>query len=117
MKISDSEMKIMEIIWKCGGEMTSSEIFRQLTGKWAPTTILTFLKRLTDKGFLTVRKSGKTGYYSAAVNESEYKRRQTEEFIKEIHNGSVKSLLASLCGGNVIDKDKADKLKKWFEEQ
>lgn len=116
MKISDSEMKLMKIIWEYGGEMTLVSLTEKLGGIWKPTTVSTFLKRLSDKGALNVRREGKTCYYSAAVTEEEYKQEQTEEFINEIHNGSVDSLLAALCGGAHPDKKKLDSLKKWFEE-
>lgn len=114
MRISDSEMELMQIIWAVGEEITSAELTERLGKLWKPTTIQTFLKRLTDKGILTVRKEGKTNLYAAAVTEDEYKREQTEEFLKEMHNGSFKSLLASLLGGKGADKNEVRELKEWF---
>lgn len=116
MKISGSEMELMKIIWQQKGEVTTAELTQRLGDVWKPTTISTFLKRLTDKGALKMRRDGKTGYYSAAITEEEYKEEQTKEFVDEIHNGSVDSLLAALCGGSRLDKKKIDSLKKWFEE-
>ena len=116
MKISDSEMKLMKILWAHAGEMTLVDLTEKLGDIWKTTTVSTFLKRLSDKGAVNVRRAGKTCYYSAAVTEDEYKQEQTKEFIKEIHNGSVDSLLAALCGGAHPDKEKLDSLKKWFEE-
>ena len=116
MKISDSEMELMRIIWKKEGEVTSSELADKLGVVWRPTTISTFLKRLSDKGVLNTRKEGKTGYYSAAITEEDYKREQTREFMEEIHSGSVGSLFAALCDSKELDKAKLDELKQWFEE-
>lgn len=116
MKISGSEMKLMKIIWESGGEVTSTELAERLSDVWKPTTILTFLKRLADKGVLNVRRKGKVSYYSAAITENEYKQAQTEEFINEIHDGSLNSLLSALCTGDKIDKNELDSIKKWFDE-
>lgn len=112
MKISDSEMKLMELIWKSESEVTSSYLTQQLGDMWKPTTVMTFLKRLSDKGFLNVKRSGKTSCYTAAISEDEYKAMQTAEFVKEIHHSSLNSLLASLCGGEHPDRKKIENLKK-----
>lgn len=115
-KISDSEMEIMKIIWENGGEVTSAELCGQLGGIWKPTTVLTFLKRLCDKGVLSARREGKANCYSALLSREEYKHRQTEEFVRQMHKGSVKSLLASLYDGEKPAKDDIEEIKKWFEE-
>ena len=115
MKISDSEMEIMELIWRKGDEVTSGEIIDSLKEQWKPTTVQTFLKRLTDKKALTVRKEGKTNFYTAAITEEDYKREQTEDFLKDMHKGSVKSLFASLMGGKSVDKEELTELREWFD--
>lgn len=116
MKISNSEMEIMNIIWKKGEEVTSAELTALLKDTWKPTTILTFLKRLCDKGVLEARKEGKTNFYRARITEDEYKSRTTEEFLREFHNGSVTSLLASLTKGKQPDSKELEEIKKWFDE-
>lgn len=116
MRISDSEMELMQIIWSVGEDVTSAELTERLGRVWKPTTIQTFLKRLTSKGILSVRKEGKTNFYTAAVTEDEYKREQTEEFLREMHNGSYKSLFASLLGGKTADKKEVEELKNWFKD-
>lgn len=109
-------MELMRIIWEKNGEITSGELIEKLGSVWKPTTISTFLKRLSDKDVLNVRRDGKTGYYSAAITEEEYKREQTKEFIEEIHSGSVDSLFAALCDSKDLSEDKLSELKQWFEE-
>lgn len=115
MRISDSEMEIMEIIWRKGGEVTSAEVTDSLKEQWKPTTVQTFLKRLSDKGVLEVRKEGKTNFYTAAISTEDYKREQTEDFLRDMHKGSVKSLLASLIGGRKVNKEELTEIKDWFE--
>ena len=109
-------MEIMNVIWDAGKAVTTADVSEKLTTSWKPTTILTFLKRLTDKGILKAEKSGKTNYYSAIVSREDYKKRQTEEFLNEIHSGSVTSFLAALYGDEKPDKGELEEIKKWFEE-
>ena len=116
MKISDSEMELMRIIWPREGEITSAELIERLKDTWKPTTVMTFLKRLCDKEILSVRKDGKINLYSAKVTEDEYKRSQTEEFLRDMHKGSVTSLLAALFKGKQPDSKEMSEIKKWFDE-
>ena len=116
MKISNSEMEIMNIIWRKGEEVTSAELIALLKDTWKPTTIMTFLKRLCDKGILDARKEGKTNFYNANITEDEYKRKTTENFLQEFHNGSVTSLLAALVKGKQPDSKELEEIKKWFNE-
>lgn len=116
MKISDSEMEIMNVIWSEDLELSCADIMQRLNTSWKQTTIQTFLKRLCDKGVLDVRKEGKTNFYSARISEDEYKREQTEEFLNETHKGSVKSLLTALFGAKEPDKKELEEIKEWFEE-
>lgn len=116
MKISNSEMEIMNIIWAKGEEITSAEIIGILKDTWKPTTIMTFLKRLCDKGILEARKEGKTNFYSANITEDEYKSKTTENFLQEFHNGSVTSLLAALVKGKQPNSKELEEIKQWFNE-
>lgn len=116
MKISNSEMEIMNIIWAKGEEVTSAELIDVLKDTWKPTTIMTFLKRLCDKGILVAIKKGKTNFYSASITEDEYKQNTTESFLQEFHNGSVTSLLTALVKGKQPDSEELEEIKKWFNE-
>ncbi len=116
MKISDSEMKIMKLIWRSENAVTASEVLQEAGEDWKITTALTFLKRLCDKGMLEVTKDGKTNLYRPLITEEEYKRRQSEKFLNDMYSGSVKSFLAALYGNSKPKKSDMDELRKWFEE-
>ena len=69
MKISDSEMKIMNLIWEENSPVTTAWLMERLrdTG-WKATTLLTFLSRLEEKGCLTMKKVGRQNFYEAAFS-------------------------------------------------
>ncbi len=116
MKISDSEMEIMKCIWNTEGESTALGIMEQLRNDWKQTTVLNFLKRLVGKGALSVRREGKTNYYTPLVTEQMYKKEQTKGFLSKIHSGSVRNFLAALYGEEKPDKEELDELKRWLDE-
>ena len=52
-RISDAEMELMQVIWNNENPLTSREVMELLpNNQWKPTTILTMLSRLMEKGFL-----------------------------------------------------------------
>lgn len=115
MMISKSEMEIMKIVWSENGPMTTAQILKSLNTTWKHTTVLTFLKRLTDKGVLKCERVGKTNCYYPLVSESEYKNEQTREFMSELHSGSVKNFLTALYSEKRPSKDEIEEIKEWFE--
>ncbi len=116
MKISESEMEIMKIIWDKGTAVTTADIFEKLATPKKQTTVLTFLKRLADKGVLHVRREGKTNFYTPIISEKTYKKQRTDEFLNEMYSGSVKNFLAALYDDEKPDEKDMDEIKKWFEE-
>jgi len=116
-KIPDAELMIMNIVWRKGGEITSGEVSKQLANQkdWTLTTILTLLSRLTERGFLTVRKDGRVNIYKAAVDEAPYVESESKSFLERLHGNSLTSLVAALYDGNAIGKEDLDELKDFIE--
>ena len=118
-RLPDAELEIMKIIWKCGGNATSFQISQGLEGKkeWAVTTILNFLARMVDRGFLTVQRSGKVNTYISIVDEQEYLEMESRSFLERLHGNSLKSLIAALYSGEAISRDDVEELKRFISEK
>ncbi|BCZ48281.1 transcriptional regulator [Clostridium gelidum] len=117
-KISDAEMEIMKIIWKGNKQITTADILEKLPkeNSWKTTTVMTLVTRLIEKGILSVIKVGKLNHYSPKVTEEEYKEAQTNVFLDDMFNGSVKSFMATLYNSRKISKKDIADLKNWIKE-
>lgn len=117
IKISESEMEVMKVFWSNRGWLSLNDLRGHLSEKsWKYNTIGTFVLRLVEKGVLACKKQGKTNYYSPLVSEEDYKKAETQYFLKEIHGGSMKSLLASLADTTLSPED-IDELADWVKRQ
>lgn len=118
-KMSDAEMEVMKVVWRCGGAIISPVLHLELskTREWKQNTVITFLARLTDKGIIAAEKQGrgKPSRYVAQLTEEEYKRCETMVFLDTVHGGSMKSLMTALCGDETPTRTQLDELKAWFE--
>lgn len=117
-KLPDSELSIMLIIWEANQPVTSSYILDKLKGKksWGATTVLNFLSRLTDRGFLKLKKQGRINYYTPLVDEKDYIEFESKSFLERLHNNSIKSFIATLYDSRGISKEDLAKLKQFIEE-
>jgi len=119
-RLPDAELEIMKIIWRHDeGETTSAYIVERLEGKreWAITTVLNFLARLVDRGFLAVRRSGKVNVYTPLIREEAYLESESKSFLRRLHGDSLKSLFASLYDGEAISAEDLNDLRRYIDEK
>jgi BlaI family penicillinase repressor len=120
VKISDSELEILKIIWGRGDSVMFSEIVDELHNKnfeWKNNTVLTFLSRLTEKNYLKVRKKGRRNEYIAIITEQDYLQQETEDFVSKFYEGEVTGLIATLVQNNLLSDDDYEELKKYWENE
>lgn len=117
-KISEAEMEIMKIIWAKNNQVTTADILEELPkeNSWKTTTVMTLISRLVEKGILSVNKVGKLNHYTTKVTEEEYKAIQTDNFLEDMHKGSVRNFMATLFNNKKISKKDISELKDWLKE-
>ena len=119
VKIPDAELEIMMIIWDSLGGVTSEDIMSKLEGKktWKRTTVLKFLSRLTERGFLSVEKKSKTNVYYPIIKQDVYLEYECKNFLEKICQNSVKKLVATLYSSNTISDDDLAELKAFIDKE
>lgn len=115
--LPDSELEVMLALWDCGGEASRSQIEEKLADfHWAVNTINTFLTRLCAKNFISVRREGKTNYYSPLVSKEEYLAFESRGVLKKLYGGSVSNFVAAFSDGNGIDEKEIEELQSLIDE-
>lgn len=115
-KLPDSELEIMMIIWDAPAPVTCDYIMERLDKAWVKPTVLNFLIRLSERGFVRVFKEGRHNIYEPLIDKNDYVSRESASFLKKMHHSSLKSLIASLYDGNSITTDDLNELKSYIEE-
>lgn len=116
-RLPESELEIMQIIWREQGSVSRMRIEEALKEKHplAPTTILTLLTRLTDKGFLAQEKEGRLNLYRPLIMEKEYLASESRSFLDRLFGGSVANFATALCDSG-IKKEELEELRKLLEK-
>ncbi|MEG2000561.1 MAG: BlaI/MecI/CopY family transcriptional regulator [Evtepia sp.] len=107
MSLSQAEQEIMELVWSAEKKWISiPALLEQFPQKqWKYTTIATFFTRLKKKGFLETRKDGSVNLYHPMISKEDYLNIKTQEFVSMVHEGSAKSLLATLYSEKLSEED------------
>ena len=116
-RLPDGELEVMQIIWHGETPMPRSVIEKELTESkhLAATTILTFLTRLCDKGFLTMEKQGRINYYTPIVTEKDYLASESRNILNRLYGGSLSAFAASLWDGG-ISREEIEALREMLEK-
>lgn len=91
------EMEIMNILWEHGGEMNTHQIIDCFPlDKPAYSTMATFMKILTQKGFVGYSKQpgSKTFYFHPLLSREKYASLHMHEVKRSLFGGSPKSMLS-----------------------
>ena len=94
-ELSGAEWNLMESLWEYSPKV-GSQIVTDMTARtgWSRSTTLTMLRRMTEKGLIACEDSGQMKTYAPLIEREEAVRKETENFLNRVYNGSI-SLLVS----------------------
>jgi predicted transcriptional regulator len=119
-KLPEAEFDVMVALWNSKTLPVNTAYLMENVGKakgWKAPTLISFLTRLEDRGFIHSEKRGKERYYYVDAIKTEYVRNVTLEFLNRYHDGSFVNMLDLLYGNNSFTGDELEKLLKWLQEQ
>lgn len=114
-RLPDGELEVMQALWDCQAPAVRTDVEAVLPRKLAPTTLLTVLTRLEEKGFLSAEKEGRRCRYTPLVTRKEYLAHQSGSFFHKLCKGSVRTFAAALCDSGLSRED-LDELRKLLEK-
>ena len=115
--LPDGELEIMQIVWDCEPPVSRIAIEESLLQEkhLAPTTILTFLTRLCDKGFLRAERQGRMNLYTPLISRRDYLAKESRRMLDRLYGGSLSAFAVSLCDSG-ITKEELAQLTALLEE-
>ena len=97
VQTTEAEWKILEVLWE-SAPRPMSEITKILEREtsWTRHTVITLLKRMQDKGSVSVDESGPVKLYSPKITKEEASASQTRKFLSSVFKGKPSLLINSL---------------------
>lgn len=117
-RLPDTELEVMKALWASErAPVPRSSLEEALRDRgWATNTFTTYLSRLTEKGFVSCEKRGKTNYYTPQVRQADYLAFESGAVLNKVFGSSLKSFVASLARGGALRDGELDELQQYLEE-
>ena len=118
-KLPDAEFEVMKVVWANEPPITTTEIMKQLGNErnWKIQSLVSFMLRLTERGFLRSEKHGKERTYYPLVSQEEYRKFETGNYAKQYHNGSFLDLVTTLYDDKTLSDEDIDELYQWVKKR
>ena len=119
-KLPEAEFDVMVALWDCKVSPVNTAYLMENVGKhkgWKSPTLISFLTRLEEKGFIHSEKKGKERQYYADAVKEEYIKCVTIDFIEKYHCGSLVKMMNVVYGEKHESTDQIDEVRKWIQEQ
>lgn len=116
-KLPDAEFEVMLAIWNAVPPVNTAYLM-EAVGKarsWKAPTLISFLVRLEDRGFISSEKKGKERYYKPTSDKAEYIRIASEQFVNQYHGGSFVSMMDALYSEKKLSEEDIDELLQWLK--
>jgi predicted transcriptional regulator len=107
---TDRELDVMAVLW-ARGSGTVNEVREALADDFARTTVLTVLRILEEKGYVTHITEGKAHRYVAAVEPEAAGQSALARILDTMFAGSPERLLTQLVSDRNIDRKKLRQLR------
>ena len=88
VRLSEAEWKVMNALWENTPQtiMQLTRRFQETTG-WTKHTVMTFLRRMEDKGAVGYEAGEKAKLYYPKIGRQEAALQETEEFLERVFEG------------------------------
>jgi predicted transcriptional regulator len=111
--LTPAELRLMKVLWT-RGESSVADMVAATSDETplAYTSVLTTIRILEKKGYVTHRPDGRAFLYSACVAEHEASRSEVRHILQRFFGNSRERLLLSLLGDEEITPDELRRLKE-----
>lgn len=118
-KLPEAEQELMMIIWEAKRPVTRIEIEEKMcSGKNVmPSTVLTLLSRLEERGFIVKEKRGKINYYAPIREKGPYLQETGKKVLKNLFGNSLSVFAAALYSGERMSDAEIDKMQNFLDRQ
>ena len=115
-QLPDTEYDVMCAIWAGELPITTGYLMQVLGNdrNWKTPTLISFLQRLEERGFIASLKRGRERCYFPLADQKRYLEAVTKRFMKKYHGGSFISMMDAVFPARTLTDDDIDALLAWL---
>ena len=110
--LTQAELRLMKVLWGRGESAVSDMVAATSDeGELAYTSVLTTIRILETKGYVSHRQEGRAFLYSTTIGELEASRSEVRHMLQRFFGNSRERLLLSMLGDDEISPEELKRLK------
>ncbi len=111
--LTEAELRLMKILWRRGESAVGDLVAAMPDGEpLAYNSVLTTIRILEQKGYVTHRQEGRAFVYSPCVAEQEASRTEIRHIMQRFFGDSRERLLLSVLRDEEVTPDELERLKE-----
>ena len=116
--LTDGELRLMRVLWD-KGEATVGEVVDALKTRPKPAynTVLTLLRIMEKKGYVSHRKDGRAFIFLPRVGRADASRSALRTLVNRFFEGSPQLLVLNLLEDSQLSPETLQQLRKRIEEE
>jgi predicted transcriptional regulator len=116
--LTDQELEIMKIVWE-RGTATVRDVYEALLERRrvAYTTVMTMMKILESKGYLSRKQVDRAYVYKPAQPKKRVIQAMVRDFVNRVFNGSAEPLLVHLIEDRHLSADEIEEIQRLIGER
>jgi BlaI family penicillinase repressor len=117
MHLTNAEEQIMKLLWRLDKAFTRDLLNEFPDPKPAPTTVLTLLKRMIDKGFVSYKQYGNSREYFPLIKKADYFSDHFNELIKDFFNNSTAQFASFFTNETDMNQEELKELRDLVDKK
>lgn len=114
--LTDREADIMQVLWEHGPSLVA-DVRERLSDKLAYTTVLTVLRTLEAKGYVSHDEEGRGHRYFASVKQQAARRNALQHLTNKLFQGSAELLFSHLVSDQKLSTEQISRMRKLLSER
>ena len=110
IQLTDREADVMQVLWDHGPSVVT-EVKERLADELAYTTVLTILRTLEQKGYVTHEEEGRVHRYFATVKEDAARKSALQHLTGKLFKGSAELLFTHLVSDRKLSKEQIKRMR------
>ena len=116
ISFTDRELVVMSVLWDLG-PATVAEVRERIADDLAYTTVLTILRTLEQKGYVSHTEDGRAHRYKPLVKREVAGRTALRRLVDKVFDGSPELLLTQLVSDKNLSDEELRRLRKLLAER
>ena len=117
MYLTTAEEQIMKLLWRLERAFIRDLLNQFPDPKPASTTVLTLLKRMIDKGFVSYKLFGNSREYYPLIKKSDYFSDHINGLIKDFFNNSTAQFASFFANETNMNQDELKELRDLVDKK